>query len=791
MARVSTSVKPKQDNLNRWPSPDQDGLRGHVFDDFEVIEEIGRGGMGVVYKARQISLDRIVALKILSASTGLTETAITRFRREAQAAAKLHHPHIVPIFAQGKLGRTYYYAMELVSGLSLYEIICEKQAASGLPTRAGSGSAADIALAETELIGAGSLPDDNSQLLASGSQIAAESSGTIIQSSVTEFDEMAAQIRSVADALQYAHDHGVIHRDVKPHNLLLGAGNRLCISDFGLARVLEQPGVTVSGEFIGSPLYMSAEQVTGRYGAVDHRTDIYSLGATLYQWMTLHPPFPGQTREQVISSIITSDPVPPRTFNSTIPIDLETICMKALEKDPSKRYQTASELRDDLQRFLDRAHIRARRAGLVARAAKHVSKRRVAATVCVASLMVLLLSTELFRQRDEVKKTQDVVRKVVEDTSQQVEEVKKENLKLQQRLIALGGNLGRALQPAAAGFLSQASDDSDEYRPVSDERRLGAMFFSSLVEQERRRREGTDPNEIESGSAEDYYLRGVSSTSHDETLSYLDKCLKLDERHYEARLLRAWAYCQSSRTNAMLADAEELISQAPDRGEGYLVRGTAYLLQDELDECLTSLERAVKSLAGHAYIDVVIGIAQVKSKSPDAALGSLSRALIMDPDNVLALMKRAELAYDTDHIPVAIVDLARVIELEPENAEAYEARGRCYNAQHRYELAHSDFLKAYSISGKALLLWNITTAAANLSEQRKSEEAKTENTSKAEPALPVSTQEKNPQQWLKDFLDKRYDDGRDTPTQSVFPAALSAFGRGTADAGTKPTDYSV
>ena len=176
----------------------------------------------------------------------------------------------------------------------------------------------------------------------------------------------------VADALQHAHDEGVIHRDIKPSNLLLSAEGRLSLNDFGLARVLEQPGMTMSGEFVGSPLYMSPEQITAGRAPLDHRTDVYSLGATLYELLTLRPPFPGQQRDQVIGQILHKDPVPPRRNNRRIPVDLETICLKALEKDPDRRYQTAGQMADDLRRCVNRFAISARRIGLIGRVGKWV-----------------------------------------------------------------------------------------------------------------------------------------------------------------------------------------------------------------------------------------------------------------------------------------------------------------------------------------------------------------------------------------------------------------------------------
>src|SRR5262249_8762432 len=177
------------------------------------------------------------------------------------------------------------------------------------------------------------------------------------------FDAVARLIAEVADALDYAHQQGVIHRDIKPSNLLLSPGGRLSLNDFGLARMLEQPGMTLTGEFVGTPAYMSPEQVTAGRTPLDHRTDIYSLGATLYELLTLQRPFPGERRDQVLAQILHKDPTAPRRVNKKVPKDLETICLKALEKDPDRRYQTAGQMAEDLRRYLNRFAIAARRTG--------------------------------------------------------------------------------------------------------------------------------------------------------------------------------------------------------------------------------------------------------------------------------------------------------------------------------------------------------------------------------------------------------------------------------------------
>ncbi len=370
-----------------------DGTR-RSLGDFEIVREIGRGGMGVVYEATQVSLHRKVALKVLSGGLGLTATAVRRFRREAEAAASLHHTNIVPVYTTGEQDGTHFYAMELVDGPSLDLVIRQaRQQDTGAPALV----AADAGASSQE----GGLPSQLAATVAhvKGPDSPSPSPAGLSSSSLTsdghDFDDVARMVAEVADALEYAHKSGVVHRDIKPSNLLLSPDGRLSVNDFGLARMLEEPGMTMTGEFVGTPAYMSPEQITAGRTPLDHRTDIYSLGATLYELLTLQPPFPGQRRDQVLAQILHKEPRPPRKLNKKVPADLETICLKALEKDPDRRYQTAGAVAEDLRRYVNRFAIAARRAGPLERLRKW-ARRRPGLAAALAGLVAVMLVAGFF-----------------------------------------------------------------------------------------------------------------------------------------------------------------------------------------------------------------------------------------------------------------------------------------------------------------------------------------------------------------------------------------------------------
>jgi serine/threonine protein kinase len=376
--------------------------------DFEIAREIGRGGMGVVYEALQVSLNRRVALKVLSGGLGLTPNAVQRFRREAEAAAKLHHTNIVSVYATGEQDGTHFYAMELIDGPSLDHVIKQMRQASpgreplvemppadgaSAPPEADVTGSPDLALTGPYVEGAST----------SGST--AGQSSSILGSGRGYFDSTARMVAEVADALAYAHREGVVHRDIKPSNLLLSPAGRLSINDFGLVRMLEQPGMTLTGEFVGTPAYMSPEQITAGRTSLNHRTDIYSLGATLYELLTLHLPFTGERRDQVLTQILHKEPKRPRKVNANVPIDLETICLKAMEKDPDRRYQTAGAMGDDLRRYVNRFAISARRAGPLERLRKWVRRHPGLATGAALALGAIALAcffaVQSWRDRQE------------------------------------------------------------------------------------------------------------------------------------------------------------------------------------------------------------------------------------------------------------------------------------------------------------------------------------------------------------------------------------------------------
>jgi serine/threonine protein kinase len=352
--------------------------------DFRLIREVGRGGMGVVYEAEQISLRRRVALKVLPFAATMDPRQLQRFRHEAQAAAMLHHPHIVPVHGVGCERGVHYYVMQLISGRSLATVIDELR---GEAAKKDEGGMMKVELeARTTDFHSSSMPHPSSFPTTPVAALSTKAS----RPGKAHYRRVAEVIAQAAGALEYAHATGVVHRDIKPANLLLDESGHLWVTDFGLAKLDTAAGVTMSGDVLGTLRYMSPEQALARHGLVDHRTDVYSLGATLYELLTLTPAVGGQDKQEVLRRIAFDGVVAPRRLDRSIPAELETVTLKALAKSPADRYQTAQELADDLRRFLDDRPVLARRPTWPQRLRKWARRHRgVVATGAIAAVVLV------------------------------------------------------------------------------------------------------------------------------------------------------------------------------------------------------------------------------------------------------------------------------------------------------------------------------------------------------------------------------------------------------------------
>jgi WD40 repeat protein/serine/threonine protein kinase len=333
------------------------------FGDYELLEEIARGGMGIIYKARQKSLGRMVAVKMLLFGEQSGKDLAQRFRAEAAAAASLQHANIVAIHEVGAHEGQPFFAMEFIDGQSLAQL------AAGQPLPA---------------------------------------------------TRAARYVKIVAEAIHYAHERGILHRDLKPSNVLIDPFDQPRVTDFGLAKRLHHDSeLTLSGQVLGSPNYMPPEQAAAKRGLVGRRSDVYSLGAILYHLLTGRPPFVGETLTDTLHSVLNTEPISPRLLNPSVPRDLETLCLKCLEKEPSRRYPTAQALAEDLDRFLRDEPIQARPVSRAEKVLRWCRRKPVVASLGAATLVLLLAvavtstvsAIRIQRQRQRIEQEQRTTRR--------------------------------------------------------------------------------------------------------------------------------------------------------------------------------------------------------------------------------------------------------------------------------------------------------------------------------------------------------------------------------------------
>jgi TolB-like protein/Tfp pilus assembly protein PilF/predicted Ser/Thr protein kinase len=649
------------------------------FGDYELLEEIGRGGQGVVYRARQRSLNRTVALKIIGLGRWATKAHLKRFRLEAEAAASLNHPCIVPIYEVGERDGACYFSMGLVEGGQLDDVAKREP----MPPR-----------------------------------------------------RAAELIAKVARTVQFAHEHGILHRDIKPGNVLLDAKGEPHLTDFGLARLVEtESTVTRTLEVLGTPSYMAPEQAVGNNAAISSTTDVYGIGAVLYQLLTGQPPFAGGATYETIKLLLESDPRPPRLLNSKIDRDLSTICLKCLEKDPKRRYPSALALAEDLERWLKHEPIQARRTGIVTRGRKWV-RRKPMTTLFAAAMVALaaavgwnLWKSELLRQpvttgvavlpfenlSDQKENTafadgvqDDILTKlakiadlkVISRTSVMEYRGKRNMRRIGNELRVshvLEGSVRRAdgRLRVNAQLIDTRTDThvwAEQYdRDLNDLFAIQSEIAQKVGEQLHAKVSGAEKLAIERKPTADLIAFDLYSRANDlllgrnhrvedyaQAVDLLNQAVARDPSFFQAYCQLAFAhdalyFNEVDHTPARLAMAKDAIDSAfrlkPDSGEAHLAQAEhLYRGYRDYDGALAELEVARQTLPNHARLFQLTGFIQRRQGRLEESTRNLERTAELDPRDTQTLQTVADNYFRFRHYDEAKSWLTRALAVEPNDA---------------------------------------------------------------------------------------------------------------------------
>jgi len=680
------------------PDEHAETLPGRSLGDYRLVRELGRGGMAVVYEAEQISLGRRVALKVLPFAAVLDPKQLQRFKNEALAAAHLHHAHIVPVYGVGCERGVHYYAMQYVEGQSLAAAIRDLK--GGLNGDLKEGCTGEEPKTPISSHGSNREPAYIRMATALGIQ--------------------------AAQALDHAHQFGIVHRDVKPGNLLVDHAGTLWVTDFGVASSVANVGLTMTGELLGTIRYMSPEQAQAKRAPIDHRTDVYSLGATLYELFTLEPAFPGDDPHVVIHDIATQEPVLPRRLNPAIPSDLETVLQKAMSKDPAHRYATALEMAEDLTRFLENRPIEAKRPGLIRRASQWSRRHR---TLVGATAALLLLSTAGLATGTALLWREQAHTNAAYGTAQANLRLALEALD-QIYIDEAGGHpkiregLPKDLLQRGLGFYEKFVAENSHnkglvillasayqragliFRELGEEARaveslnLAISAYDRALESDPRDTRATHNRgialgevgrfeealashnrtlEIDPLDAYAHNSRGADLCDHfgryHEALAEFDRAIELEPLNSLAHMNRGNALFHLTRFEEALAACDRALEIDPLNPRIHTCRAAILNGLGRLKDALAACDRAIEINPRHTHAHINRGTTLLSLGRFEDAFASYDRALEIEPRNAWIHSLRGSALYDVGRFEEALAAYDRAVEIEPQNASYHCGRG--------------------------------------------------------------------------------------------------------------------
>ena len=652
-------------------------LVGQKLGDFEVLSLIGTGGMGAVFLAKQISLDREVALKVISDISGARSKSLERFKREAKVLAKISHPNIVAIYEVGEQGPYSYFAMEYVQGISLDKIL------TSIRNTRTNDKASDV-MRECLKAQAGIYDDKPSG--------AKDSNGAEIDTDYIV--TVSKMIISMASALGYAHEKGILHRDVKPSNILIDSNGTAKLVDFGLAKAEMQQSITVTGEFFGTPSYVSPEQIR-KPEIVDCRSDVYSLAATYYECLTLHPPFEGDTVNETLTRVISREAVPPKKYCSRLSTDLNIVLLHALEKPPEDRYQSVSDFSVDIQNVLDFKPITAKRPSITRRAYKALRRKPIRIALIIVAILVGVLGYWVISYELE-SRTRRAAKELFD--------------------IAFSKMTVKSYAEALKLFHKALTKDKsyvDAYLGAADCQRLLRNYDEAI-------RLSREAISIDRNSAMAYYQLGtafVGRKDFEQAKNAFQKALSIDQNFSLARTGLALSYAKLGLDNEAVEESRRLIAIDPDHpAKKHVLFNIANTLASlgKYNEAIEAYKEVLaidtedtNAYLGHGNCYALLG-------NETEAQNAFAKAASIEPESLQARSQLAEIHLKNGR-PLLAVNVYRsagedcqrnkkykeaiqfynaALEIDPNNVLVLLGVGDCYQALKNYEEAVIEFSKA-------------------------------------------------------------------------------------------------
>jgi len=634
----------------------QYNLIGQKLGDFEILKMVGQGGMGAVFLARQVSLDREVAIKVISSVGGAQAKNLDRFKRESMVLAKITHPNIVPIYEVGQEGPYSYFVMQYINGVSLDKILSSiRNAKTGDKTSAVMSKCLKTYTATYS---------DKHQ----------DTKGTTAEIDTDYIINISKIIISIASALDYAHKKGILHRDVKPSNILIDSDGTAKLVDFGLARAETQQSITISGEFFGTPSYVSPEQIR-KPDTVDCRSDVFSLAATYYECLTLHPPFGGDTVNETLTQVISHEAVPPKKYCPRLSTDFNTVLLHALEKSPEDRYLTAADFANDIKNLLEFKPIMAKRPSIVYRAYKTVRRNPLKIAVVGISILVIVLTYFLFSSHFQQKNeaiAKELYRLGLSKTSQ--------------------GEFTEALM-----YLEKAIKVNPKFTGAYN---LAGDCFRYLGQHQKAIKIYEQAIEVDPNNTDAYCNLGITYRNlgrHDEAIKVFKQTIKINPNNTNAYYNLGITYRDLGRHDEAIESFKQTVRINPNNTDAYCNLGTIYRDLGRRNEAIEAFKQMIKITPNDADAYCNLGTTYKDLGRFEEAIEAFKQTVSINPNNTDAYCNLGTIYKDLGRHDEAIKAFQQMIRINPNDTDAYYSLGTTYKDLGRRNEAIQVFKEAIRI----------------------------------------------------------------------------------------------